>query len=123
MGPSLKILAVDDNPSIREVISFIFADPHYEMTNVADGYKALAEIDEYPSDYDIIIVDEKMPQMTGLELVHNIRERDIPARIMVLSALLTPEVRQAYEDMGVQVILEKPFDVDALRLAVDRLAT
>jgi CheY-like chemotaxis protein len=122
MGASLKILAVDDDPSIREVISFIFAGPHYEITNVADGYKALAEIDEHPNDYDIIIVDEKMPRMTGLELVMSIRERGIAARIMVLSALLTPEVRQAYEDIGVQVIVEKPFDVVALRLAVDRLA-
>ena len=122
MGAALKILAVDDNSSIREAMPFIFAAPDYEIASAPDGDRALAEIEEHPTDYDVIIVDQKMPQMTGVELVKEIRERGTPTRIMVLSAHLTPEIRQAYEDMGVHVIVEKPFDVGELRLAVDRLA-
>lgn len=101
---------------------FIFADPHYQVASAADGHTALTEITEHPGEYDIIIVDQKMPRMTGLELVQGIRERGVPARIMVLSAHLTLEIRQAYEQMGVCVILQKPFDVAELRLAVNRLA-
>jgi CheY-like chemotaxis protein len=119
---TLKILAVDDNPSIREAMPFIFAGAHYEVASAPDGYRALAEIDGNPDAYDIIIVDQKMPRMTGLELVQGIKERAIRGKIMVLSAHITPEIRETYEEMGVHVILEKPFDVEKLRSAVDRLA-
>ena len=122
MGATLKLLAVDDNSSIREAMPFIFAAPDYELASAPDGDRALAKLDEDPSAYDVIIVDQKMPHMTGIELVQEIRDRGIPAKVMVLSAHLTREVRQAYEQMGVHVILEKPFDVEKLRSAVDRLA-
>lgn len=119
---TLSILAVDDNPSIREAMPFIFGDPHYQIASAADGHIALTEITEHPNDYDVIIVDQKMPRMSGVELVEGIRQRGIPAKIMVLSAHITSEIRQAYEEMGVNIILEKPFDVAKLRSAVDRLA-
>jgi len=122
VGATLKILAVDDNSSIREAMPFIFAAPDYETASAPDGHRALAKLDEDPSAYDVIIVDQKMPHMTGVQLVQGMRDRGIPAKVMVLSAHLTPEVRQAYEQMGVHAILEKPFDVEALRSAVDRLA-
>lgn len=122
MGATLKILAVDDNSSIREAMPFIFAAPDYEIASAPDGDRALAKLDQDPSAYDVIIVDQKMPQMTGVELVQGIKERCIRSKIMVLSAHLTAELRQTYEEMGVRVFLQKPFDVAELRLAVDRLA-
>jgi CheY-like chemotaxis protein len=122
MGAIVKIVAVDDNHSIREAMLFIFAPPHYELASAPDGDRALAEIDQRPNNYDVIIVDQKMPQMTGVELVRRIRERRLSGKIVVLSAHLTPEVRQAYEQMGVGVILEKPFDIRSLRSAVNRMA-
>jgi CheY-like chemotaxis protein len=122
MAATLKILAVDDNPSIREAMPFIFRSPRYEIESEPDGSHALAKLDANPEGYEVIIVDQKMPQMTGVELVKGIRERGIPARIMVLSAHLTPEIRETYEQMDVHVILDKPFDIEELSLAVDQLA-
>ena len=122
MKTALKILAVDDNLSITRSMPFIFSSPFYQITSATDGDDALAKLETSPNGYDVIIVDQKMPQMTGVELVRGIRERGVPGKIVVLSAHLTPEVRQAYEQMGVHVILEKPFDVEKLRSAVDRLA-
>jgi hypothetical protein len=43
-------------------------------------------------------------------------------KIMVLSAHLSPEIREAYEQMDVHVILDRPFDIQELRSTVDRLA-
>jgi DNA-binding response OmpR family regulator len=71
-----------------------------------------------PREFDLIIVDQEMPHLSGVELVREIRERDIPAKIMVLSAHLSAETREAYEQMGVRVILSKPFGVGELRVAV-----
>lgn len=122
MKAALKILAVDDNRSITDAMPFIFAAPRYELTTANDGNRALEKLEATPSEFDVIIVDQKMPQLTGLELVQGIRERGILAKIMVLSAHLSPAIREAYERMGVQVVMAKPFDIGELRVAVNQLA-
>ncbi len=75
-----------------------------------------------PDQYDVIIVDQKMPRLTGLDLVQEVRQRGITAKIMVLSAHLTPEIRDAYEQMDVELLLDKPFDIHKLRSELDKLA-
>jgi len=72
--------------------------------------------------YDVIIVDQKMPHITGVELVGELRKRRIASKIMVLSAYLSSDVRENYERMDVHVMFPKPFDVGQLRTAVDQLA-
>jgi CheY-like chemotaxis protein len=122
MNPALKILAVDDNPSITDAMPSIFAAPRYELTTANDGNRALEKLEAASSAFDIIIVDQQMPQLSGVELVREIRERGIPTKIMVLSAHLSPEIRESYEQMGVHVLLSKPFVREELRVAVYLLA-
>jgi CheY-like chemotaxis protein len=122
MSPALRILTVDDNPAITQSMRFIFSGPHYQVTAVEDGDDALARLDANPEAYDVIIVDQKMPHLTGVELVQEIRKRGISGKIMVLSAHLSPEIREAYGQMNVHVILDKPFEIQDLRSALDRLA-
>ena len=122
MGTALKILAVDDEPSIMQSMRFIFAAPRYELTGAGDGDDALARLDESGDAYDVIITDQKMPHLSGIELVRELRKRSFAGKIVILSANLSPEVRAAYEEMGVDVMLDKPFNVRELRLALDRLA-
>jgi CheY-like chemotaxis protein len=122
MNPALKILAVDDNPSITDAMPSIFAAPRYELTTANDGNRALEKLEATPGAFDVIIVDQQMPQLSGVELVREIRERGIPTKIMVLSAHLSSEIREAYEQMGVHVLLSKPFVREELRVAVYLLA-
>ena len=100
---------------------FIFSAPFYEVTSATDGDDALAKLETNPNGYDVIIVDQKMPRLNGVELVQGIRERGVTGRIVVLSAHLSPEIRDAYERVGVQVVMDKPFDVEELRSVVNPL--
>ena len=100
---------------------FIFAAPLYEVTSATDGDDALAKLETNPNGYDVIIVDQKMPRLNGVELVQGIRERGVTGRIVVLSAHLSPEIRDAYRRVGVQVVMDKPFDVEELRSVVNPL--
>src|SRR2546421_11346854 len=118
----LKILAVDNEPSVTLSLRYIFPEPRYEVTGVENGDAALTRLDRDATRYDVIIVDQKMPHLSGVELVNAIRQRGITSRIMVLSAHLSSEVRETYERMSINVIFPKPFDIDQLRTAVDRLA-
>jgi CheY-like chemotaxis protein len=118
MAAPLRILTVDDEPSVAFSLRLVFSGPRYEVLSVEDGSAALAKLGDTSEHYDAIIVDQKMPKLTGLELVDAIRQRSIPGKIIVLSAQLTPEIREAYERMDVDAILMKPFDIDELRSAV-----
>ena len=122
MDPAVKILAVDNEPSVTLSFRYVFADPRYELTCVDNGNAALARLDANSDLLDVIIVDEKMPRLTGLELVGAIRKRGINGRIIVVSAHLSPELRESFERMDVQIMFSKPFNVDELRSAVDRFA-
>jgi DNA-binding response OmpR family regulator len=88
---------------------------------VDSGHAALARLDANFDLYDVIIVDEKMPKLTGVELVTAIRQRGINGKIIVVSAHLSQEVREAYAQMGVQAMFAKPFNVEELRATVHRL--
>jgi CheY-like chemotaxis protein len=119
---ALRILAVDNEPSVTCSLRFIFNGPHYEVTAAENGDAALARLDSGSEHFDIIIVDQKMPHMSGVELVEQLRKRGVDSKIMVLSAHLSSEVRAAYERMDVRVMFPKPFDVAVIRAAVDWLA-
>ena len=122
MGSSLKILSVDDEPSITQSMRFIFERPTYELSSAHDGEAALARVAGDHDPFDVVITDTNMPGLSGIELVRQLRERNFPGKIMVLSAHLSTDVRAAYEAMEVDAMIEKPFSVKALRQTLDRLA-
>jgi len=115
----LRILAVDNEPSVVTALRFVFELPRYDLTAVAGGEEALAELDRAAEQFDVIIVDQKMPHLTGSELVAAIRKRGVTSKIIVLSAHITEEIRRVYEQLDVQYIFEKPFDLTEFRAAVD----
>lgn len=121
MESSLRILAVDNEPSVTLSLRYVFAGPRYELTCVDSGRAALSKLDANWGLYDVIIVDERMPNITGLELVQEIRQRGIIGKVIVLSAHLSQEIREAYSKMDVQLMFSKPFNVEELRYAVDRI--
>ncbi len=119
MDPALKILAVDDTRSVTLSMGFVFAKPRYEFTCADSGIEGLAKIEADSDPYDVIIVDQEMPCLTGVEFVREIRKRGISAKVIVVADVVSPEIRRAYEGMDVHVMFSKPFDVGRLRSAVD----
>jgi two-component system, cell cycle sensor histidine kinase and response regulator CckA len=122
VDPALRILTVDNQPSVALSLRYVFAGPRYEVTTVDSGEAALATLNANPAGYDIVIVDQKMPDLTGIELVSEIRKRGISGKIVVVSAYLSSEIREAYKGLDVHIMFPKPFDIGQLRSAVDRLA-
>jgi CheY-like chemotaxis protein len=117
----LKILTVDDDPAIAACLSFVLKSPRYQLTSARNGREALARLSAAEEPYDIIITDNQMPQLSGVELVQALREQNFAGKIMVLSGQLTPESRDAFTRMKVDAILDKPFDNYELRNRLDLL--
>lgn len=123
MAVPFRILSVDNQASVTFSMKFVFTGPRYEVLTAEDGEAALTRLEAETSPFDLIIVDQKMPSLTGVELVAEIRRRGLPGEIIVISAHLSADVRAAFEEMQVYAIFTKPFDLVALRETVERIAS
>jgi YesN/AraC family two-component response regulator len=103
------------------MLALILGGPGAKITNARDGWMALMKIGAAAEPFDVIITDHRMPRMNGLDLVRRLRVRQFTGKIIVLSAYLTKENIQAYEELEVDMMLAKPFDVGELQLAMDLL--
>ncbi len=107
-----KILIVDDEPAIVEVLRFCLVRRGYAVRTACDGYAALRAVrSERP---DLILLDLHMPGMSGLEVLRCVREMDEAIIIIVQSGLLDEDTRRLALDMGAHTCLEKPVDLPSL---------
>src|SRR3982751_1126022 len=121
MKDRLRILTVEDEPAVTHMLALILGGPGAKITNACDGWMALMKIGAAAQPFDVIITDHRMPRMNGLDLVRWLRLRTLAGQIIVLSAYLTKENIQAYEELQVDMMLAKPFDIGELQLAMDLL--
>ena len=121
MAVPLNILAVDDEPAVAHSLTFVLGGPSRRLTTAADGDEALLKVASDRPPFDVIITDNNMPRVSGLELVRRLRADNFGGKIVVLSAHLTEENRRAYTELKVDQMLAKPFDVRELREVIDRL--
>lgn len=105
------ILVVDDNPEIREIIRILLTGEGYEITEAADGIRALKELEH--CDFDLIILDIMLPSMNGYEVCQKIREQS-NAPILFLSARTTDSDKILGFSSGGDDYLAKPFSYSEL---------
>jgi two-component system chemotaxis response regulator CheY len=121
MATSFIILAVDDSPSMREMLAAVLRDSGYQVVEAEDGVKALEVAKQQP--VDVVLTDQNMPNMDGLSLVKSLRGlpdyRDTP--IMMLTTESSAEMKQKGRDAGATGWMVKPFDPDKLLRMVKAL--
>ncbi len=122
MRTGLSILTVEDETAVARLLALVLCGPKCKVAAASDGSEALARIAASVRPFDIVITDHKMPRMTGLKLVRELRARNFPGKIVVLSAFLDAENTRSYQALGVDLLLAKPFDMDELRHAIEILA-
>jgi CheY-like chemotaxis protein len=111
------ILVVDDDRSILATVVEILELEGYPVIAVADGAEALRRAAEVePS---LLLLDMRMPGVTGWEVARRLRERGSAPPILVMTA--AQDARLWAEQIGAAGYLPKPFDLDDLLTAVERL--
>lgn len=121
-SPPLNILLAEDERSVAFSISFALKCDGHKVEIVNDGEEALAKLIVEPGVFDLLITGNNMPRMTGLELVRRLRDASFRGKILVLSAHLSAENRAAYEALGVNGMIPKPFDLHQLRAVIRQMA-
>ena len=118
----MNILAVEDETAVAQLLALVLGGPNCKVATASNGEKALAKIDASKNRFDVVITDHRMPRVSGLELVRELRARKFGGKVVVLSAHLGENNIKAYQELGVNMMISKPFDVDELRRTIDVLA-
>jgi DNA-binding NtrC family response regulator len=115
----ISILIVDDELSIRESLRGWLKRGGYQVEIADGGREALTKNAEHR--YDIMLIDVKMPEMGGLDLLRKIKESDTDVAILMMTA--HGDIRDAVEAMklGAYDYLLKPFDLDELNLTIEKM--
>jgi CheY-like chemotaxis protein len=118
---SQRILCVDDEPIIRDVLAIQLRRLAYEVVTVPDGAAALALIAEASERFDAVITDNQMPNMCGLELVERLRQVGFPGRIVFFSSTLASESEERLRRLNVDAVVQKGGPPAELITALNRV--
>lgn len=113
-----RILFIDDDLAGREVALFNLRKAGHELTAAADGREGLALF--APAKYDLVVTDLKMPGISGLEVLAQIRALAPEVPVLVITAFGNVETAVAAMKAGAYDFIGKPFDRDQLLLAVEK---
>ncbi|MDX6695642.1 MAG: hypothetical protein QOF02_3245 [Blastocatellia bacterium] len=111
-----KILVVDDDPELQDLVGFALKREGYEVTRADDAFEALAAIKEQR--FDLALLDVMMPRMDGLMMLAQLREQHNDLRVIMMTALTTPETAVSALREQACDFLVKPFDLDELNASI-----
>ncbi len=114
-----RILVVDDEQSLREFLTILLEQEGYEVTTadtVASGVAAVTG-----ENFDLVMCDLKLPDGSGLEVLEQARKRQIESPFIIITAHTTPQHALEALRAGAAEYLSKPFNVEDLKLILDKL--
>ena len=106
---SKKILVIDDEKLILEAIETILEDFGYQVECFNDPLEG--ERDAIKNNYDLILVDIRMPERNGAEVTEAILKAKPDAKILILTAHPTHPLAKKALDAGAKALLKKPFEI------------
>ena len=113
-----QILVVDDEPKMRRVLEIMLQKMGHKVFGAGNGLEALQIFADHA--IDLIITDLRMPEMDGIELLAHLRAQESNVPVMVITAHGTIETAVTAMKHGACDYILRPFDIDALELAVGR---
>ncbi len=118
---SKRVLIVDDEKNMRWVLGQALSGEGFEVAEAADGKEALAAVAEFEP--DVMVLDHRMPGKDGMEVLRTLRSKDARFPIIMLTA--HGNVATAVDAMkaGATEYLTKPFDLEELKLAINKALT
>jgi two-component system chemotaxis response regulator CheY len=114
-----KVIIVDDDNFIREALRLILRQKKCDiLAEVSDGQKLLAALRKNKPDY--IFLDIKMPGMSGIEVLEELRKENNPAKVIMISGAATKESVQMALKLGAVGFVVKPFNPAAVYKVLER---
>ena len=108
-----RVLVVDDDRAVLTLLGSVALAEGFDVATTVDGTDAVQQLSSRPA--DLVLVDLRMPGVTGLEVLRDIREVDSRARVVLMSGYATIDSAVMAVKLGAMDYLTKPFDLQRLR--------
>ena len=113
-----NILIVDDEQSYRQLLSLVFEGDGHTIRTASNGREALTLLQKEPA--DVVISDVRMPDMDGIEMLSAVRESQPDLGVVLMTAFASVETAREAFKLGADDFIQKPFDVEELKLIVKK---
>lgn len=113
---SPSVLIVDDEPLIRWSLRTHLEKAGFEVVDAESGQQAL---DRFGETIGLALVDLRLPDTNGLQLLGEMKRRKPKCRIILMTAYGTPEVTREALDSGAYQVLDKPFNLESLTETIE----
>lgn len=114
-----KMLCVDDHPDLRQSLQNQFEAENFAVDTAQDGLEALEKI--RGQEYDIVLLDMKMPNLDGMGVLRSLRGSERFPKIVMLTAVDEVETAMECVKMGARDYISKPYDPEELTRVVNKI--
>ncbi len=120
MEETLKILLVDDEDHLQEVLGLLLELDGHQVTTAFSGEQALERAKE--GKFDLVITDFKMPGMNGMDVVRSIKKENPDTAVVMITGYPTEDTEKEAQKLGVDDYIAKPFHMDKMREVIRRVS-
>lgn len=113
-----KILIIDDESNIRMMLRLALEHVGHGVTLAADGFEGLEKFGG-GGEWELVLLDHRMPGIEGIDVLKEIRARKVDARVVMITAFGTVDLASEALRAGATDFLRKPFTIEVLREAVE----
>ena len=119
VSESLRVLVVEDEPLVREVISVYLTEDHHQVEVAGNGREGLEKFQA--GQYDIVLTDRAMPEMNGDQLAAAVKAINPNIPVMLLTGFGDLMTDAGERPAGVDLVVSKPFTLNTLREGIARV--
>lgn len=118
MSQPIKILVIDDEPSVGDALSIVLGDLGYAVEVVFNGRDGIELASR--ERFSVAITDLRLPDMSGLDVLRHIKSCDPDCPIIIITAHSTPEIIAESKRLGAFEMLSKPFFPSEILALINR---
>jgi two-component system response regulator AtoC len=115
---NIRILIADDEKNLRTVLEKELSDEGYDVQGTGNGSDAAALLEK--DEYDVLLLDQNMPGMDGMEVLKKIKSQELPTEVIILTGHGTVSTAVQAMKLGAYDYLTKPFKTEELKAIVER---
>lgn len=119
MLKTIKILIIDDEDIMRNCLCDVLTDDGYSVEGAREGQEGIRLFENNPS--DIVILDVKMPGISGMEVLKMIKSKNSTAQVVMITGYATVQTAVECMKLGAYDYLTKPFDMNQIREVIRQI--
>jgi two-component system chemotaxis response regulator CheY len=118
-GPPRRILVVEDDRDLRQINAMVLHHAGYHVDTAEDGASGWSALKA--SRYDVLITDNNMPRVTGMELIKKLRSEEMPLSVILASGTAPTDELERHPWLQLDAVLLKPYTAEAILESVKKV--